>query len=61
MSYDEVVQITCPACGAHTYHADSLLGRLGNLEHFRCRQCGAQFSRLINQKGNDQSLGDAGC
>lgn len=36
-------EIPCVACqGAATY-----LGRLGRLDHFRCRQCGADFSREV--------------
>lgn len=38
---------TCPACGG----PGVLLGTLGRLEHFRCRDCGAEFSRRPDQDG----------
>jgi transposase-like protein len=34
---------TCPACGAEDDHI--VLGSLGYLDHYRCRQCGIDFSR----------------
>ena len=33
----------CPACGAES--AGSVLGTLGRLDWFRCRDCGIDFSR----------------
>ena len=37
--------VECPACA----DADAVveLGTLGNLQHFRCKACGAQFSRKL--------------
>ena len=32
---------SCPACGAQ----NSPMGFLGALAHFRCRQCGADYSQ----------------
>ena len=33
--------IECPACGARAY----LLGALGRVKHYRCRQCGIDSSK----------------
>ena len=40
----------CPACetGEGQY-----MGTLGNRQHFRCRQCGMQFSRVQNESVNE--------
>jgi DNA-directed RNA polymerase subunit RPC12/RpoP len=32
----------CPVCGGPSYE----LGTLGNREHFRCQNCGMDFSRI---------------
>ena len=36
----------CPACGWEA----SVLGTLGSLRHYRCRDCGAEFSRTIRRR-----------
>ena len=41
---DNVVQ--CPACGAEYEKGVMLLGGLGNREHYRCRDCGYQWSEM---------------
>ena len=41
----------CPACGDGDLHP---LGRLGFLEHYRCRQCGMQTSREIRKVRADR-------
>lgn len=33
--------LTCPWCGGEVF----VLGQLGMMVHFRCRQCGGDFSR----------------
>ena len=38
--------MTCPACGGEGV----LLGSLGNLAHYRCRNCGAQFSEKVRSQ-----------
>lgn len=38
---EEVVVSMCPACGG----ANSAMGKLGNLSHFRCQDCGMEYSR----------------
>lgn len=41
MDTDELNAVECPACGSpDVMH----LGCLGNLDHFRCCDCGADFS-----------------
>lgn len=37
----------CPACDSDRTES---LGVLGNLEHFHCRQCGAQFSKRYKMR-----------
>jgi hypothetical protein len=37
---DDVLQERCPACYGPLY----VLGRLGSLIHFRCRDCGTDCS-----------------
>lgn len=36
----------CPVCGWEA----SVLGTLGSLRHYRCQDCGAQFSRTIRRR-----------
>lgn len=36
--------VQCPWCGHGNQYDDAFLGRLGYLEHFRCRYCGGTFS-----------------
>ncbi len=36
----------CPVCGWEC----SVLGTLGSLRHYRCRDCGAEFSRRISRR-----------
>jgi hypothetical protein len=40
--------MACKLCGGQL----SLLGKLGNLLHYRCRQCGAMWSRKSKAKGD---------
>ena len=42
----------CPMCGGH----GNSLGLLGALHHFRCRQCGADFSREVPVGSNRPSI-----
>jgi hypothetical protein len=37
---------SCPSCGGQ----GGILGTLGFLRHFRCRDCGAEFSRQIRRR-----------
>jgi len=39
-------ETTCPACGGEGI----LLGALGNLVHYRCRNCGAQFQEKARRR-----------
>lgn len=39
----------CETCGGDGV----LLGTLGNLTHFRCRQCGADFSRAAQSEPDE--------
>jgi hypothetical protein len=36
--------LNCPWCGNGNSYDEAFLGRLGLLDHFRCRYCGATFS-----------------
>jgi transposase-like protein len=36
--------VVCPICGATQSSDESLLGALGTRQHFRCRDCGMEFS-----------------
>ena len=39
--YDEIQeQLTCSLCKCNQLRADAFLGKIGNLEHYRCRHCG---------------------
>ena len=38
-------RITCPACDTVQHKREALLGSLGRLTHYRCRYCGAGFSK----------------
>ena len=42
---DESETVVCPAYNAEQAAADALMGTLGQREHFRCRDCGMEFSR----------------
>jgi transposase-like protein len=42
---DEVLFLTCPECDHEQDEAECFLGRLGWLQHFRCRYCGWMWSR----------------
>lgn len=46
----------CPACGGPGVP----MGGLGNLEYFRCRNCGAQFSRDTTGESLDESKDSTG-
>lgn len=35
--------LPCPACGGE----GGLLGTLGTRNHYRCRQCGAEYSSIV--------------
>ncbi len=35
--------LICPHCGSINGFSDSFLGKLGLVEHHRCRWCSAQF------------------
>ncbi len=37
--------LTCPICGG----PNEILGMLGNVYHFRCRNCGAQSHRVADE------------
>ena len=39
--------IRCPWCSLFQRRVDALIGRLGRLNHYRCRHCGGQFSTEI--------------
>jgi len=39
--------MTCPWCDSRVTKADSFLGRLGCLLHYRCRYCGGMFNRPV--------------
>jgi len=39
--------IRCPWCSLFLRRMDALIGRLGRLNHYRCRYCGGQFSTEI--------------
>ena len=39
--------IRCPWCSLFLRRMDALIGRLGRLNHYRCRHCGGQFSTEI--------------
>jgi len=41
----EANMICCPWCSTIQVKAETLLGKLGRLTHYRCRYCGAQFSK----------------
>ena len=41
----------CPACGSQEAN---FLGRLGNREHFRCVNCGMEYSHEVFSKDNQQ-------
>jgi transposase-like protein len=41
-TYDDYVE--CPACGSPD---NTVLGILGTRQHFRCRDCGMDYSRKI--------------
>lgn len=41
---------TCPVCGGPGVP----LGILGRLEHFRCRNCGADFNRRVDPDPGDR-------
>lgn len=45
---------TCSTCGG----IGNYLGQLGNLIHFRCRQCGMQFSIDAPEPDDDQDDDD---
>lgn len=52
---------SCPACNGPGVY----MGTLGNLDHFRCRNCGMDFSRpaderneSLNEAGGEPSAGD---
>jgi len=40
---EEAEVVACPVCGGPGVE----LGTLGNRQHFRCRNCGMDFSRSI--------------
>jgi hypothetical protein len=42
--FEEPESADCPACGGPGVP----LGALGNLEHFRCRNCGIDFNRCLS-------------
>ena len=42
---------TCPVCGGDGVK----LGTLGNLTHFRCRNCGITFSSPVELKWDDET------
>lgn len=46
-----VEQAQCPACGGQ----GQSMGTLDNREHFRCRNCGADFSKEV-KKGKKESV-----
>jgi len=44
MSITETTEVNCPACGSLQFAGEASLGSLGNLLHFRCKQCGGMWS-----------------
>ena len=40
----------CPGCGSPEA---TILGQLGSLEHYRCRQCGMDYSAEVDSDAND--------
>jgi len=40
----------CPWCRSEVDRRESFLGVLGNLRHYRCRQCGGMFYRATAPK-----------
>lgn len=56
--------IECPACGQEQAPEECFLGTLGNLDHFRCRGCGAQFHQKHQdppQEGEPQEVEEGSC
>ena len=44
LAYDEDEILICPACDSEQPKSLCLLGKLGSIEHHRCRYCGMQWS-----------------
>ena len=42
--------VICPGCGNEQAIIECRIGILGNLEHCRCRYCGAGFSHKLKAK-----------
>jgi hypothetical protein len=49
---DQPEVVDCPACGGDSYP----LGTLGRREHFRCRDCGMDSSRVEVEAAIDQDV-----
>lgn len=47
----ENTPVTCPHCGRPQYAGEACLGPLGGTFHFRCRDCGGQWSVTADQAG----------
>lgn len=52
--------VNCPWCKAKQQVSDCLLGALGTAFHFRCRECGGEFSQTTPTKEPDHELDDQG-
>lgn len=48
IDYD--AEIECPACGLEQWLQTAILGTLGNRTHYRCRNCGAQWSEAADSE-----------
>ena len=42
---------TCPVCDGEGIQ----LGTLGNITHYRCRDCGIMFSQAVELKWDDET------
>lgn len=43
--FDEM--ITCPCCCAEVAYEEALLGVIGTMIHYRCRNCGSKWNEQI--------------
>ena len=45
--FDVDEMVTCEQCGTEQAWEEALIGPLGNRVHFRCRQCGWDWSEEV--------------
>lgn len=49
---DDLVQ--CPQCDSLHGQLDAVLGILGGLEHYRCRNCGVIWSQIAEDEDDEE-------